>query len=213
MLASIFLLSVSLSIDALGMGATYGLRDIRIPLPAKLIISVQSIIITSLSLICGKWLSVLFTPSISKIIGVLILILLGCWILWQGLFKKEKEGRESIKEDTVYNLLIKSMGITIQIIRTPQSCDMDNSSSIEPLEALYLGFALSFDSFGAGLGSGAAGILSPAIPLLVALCQALFLTIGHLFGKKIALFTNLSNKIWVVLSGTLLIVIGLLRLL
>lgn len=208
---SILLLSISLSIDALGIGTTYGLRGIRIPNAAKVIISIQSIVITSLSLFCGKWLSELLPPGIATHIGVFILIFMGIWILWQGIREGEKEVLVK-KEDTIIDVLIKSMGITIKIIRTPQYCDLNNSFIIDPFEAFYLGIALSFDSFGAGFGSGASGLFSPMIPLLVAICQVIFLSVGSLLGNRLKLFKGFQNNICVIFSGILLIFIGILRM-
>lgn len=211
MFFSILLLSVSLSIDALGIGATYGLRGIKIPLLAKIIVSIQSILITSLSLFCGKWLAQIFSPNTANNIGICILIYMGIWIIWQGLHD-EKDKETIQKNDTILNLIVKSLGITIQIIRTPQTCDLDNSSSIDPMEALYLGIALSFDSFGAVMGSGASGLSSPFIPFVIAFCQFVFLSCGTVLGTKMKLFSNIKNSVWVILSGILLIIIGILRM-
>lgn len=211
MLFSMILLSVSLSIDALGIGITYGLREIKLSSLAKMIISVQSIFITSFSLFCGKWLTKLLSPALAQHIGVIILIFMGIWVLWQGI--RETEQEEILpKEDTILNILIKSFGITIKIIRTPQYCDMNHSFVIDPFEAFYLGFALSIDSFGAGMGSGAAGLISPVIPILVALCQVLFLSIGGFLGTRLKLFSKIKNNIWVIVSGILLICIGIIRM-
>lgn len=212
MLISIILLSISLSIDAFGIGASYGLRNISIPPVTKIIISIQSILLTGFSLMCGKWLNNIFPEYISKNLGVVILIFMGTWILWQGI-NEDKKSAIKKSDGTILSLIIKSMGITIQIVRNPQYCDMNKSMIIEPMEALYLGFALSIDSLGAGLGSGAAGISSPVIPFLVALCQILFLTSGHQLGKKLKLLSNIKENVWVILSGVLLIIIGVLRML
>lgn len=211
MLFSILLLSISLSIDALGIGITYGLRGIHLSAFSRIIISLQSIFITSLSLYCGKWMTKLFSPSLSVHIGISILILMGIWILWQGIRENDEEEIEK-KEETILDILIKSMGITIKIIRTPQYCDLNHSFLIDPFEALYLGFALSIDSFGVGLGSGASGLFSPAIPFLVAVCQVLFLSLGGFFGSRLKMFSNIKNNVWVILSGILLILIGILRM-
>lgn len=212
MLFGVILLSISLSIDAFGIGTAYGLRTITIPPLTKVIISIQSIIITGISLLFGKWLSHILPPFLAKNIGVLILILMGAWIIWQGMREHEKN---CVKEDesTVAKFLIKSLGITIQIIRTPQYCDLNGSKRIDPFESIYLGFALSIDSFGAGVGGGAAGLFLPILPFLTAFCQAVFLSLGCLMGKKLKVVSQIRENVWVMLSGVLLIIIGFLRLL
>ena len=133
MLFSVALLSVSLSIDAFGIGTSYGFRQISIPVLTKVIISIQSILITFLSLYLGNFLSELLPPFLSKSLGVMILILLGIWVIWQSRPKEESTPKKENTDTNIFTLLIKSWGITIQIVRTPQYCDLDSSSSIEPL--------------------------------------------------------------------------------
>lgn len=217
MLFNILILSISLSIDALGIGTSYGMRKIRIPLTAKCIIALLSILFTGLSLYCGKWLSGVFTQSAAKFIGIGLLFCMGIWIIRQGFSEKQETAdaaySDRIEEKTMFQFIIKFLGITVQIIRTPQSCDMDRSNSIDPVEAFYLGLALSLDSLGAGLGSGASGIYSPAIPLLAALCQMLFLSLGRMIGVSIKPFPNAKYNVWTIVSGVLLIILGFIRFL
>lgn len=210
MLFSAYLFAVSLSIDALGIGITYGMRNIGIPLATKIIISIQSFLITSVALFLGKGLANLFPVAVAKGIGVTILIALGFWVLWQSLYKKEET--EPKAKPAIWQFFIKSMGITIQIIHTPGACDRDCSLQIEPKEALYLGFALSIDSFGAGIGGGAIGLASPFTPIFVAIFQALFLSFGKAVGGRLRKVSSLPENTWGACSGILLILLGILRL-
>lgn len=211
MILPIILLSVSLSVDAFGIGASYGIRNIFIPPATKIVISLMSIAITGISLLCGTWIAALLPDYIAKYLGVIILIFMGLWIIRQGT-APDKRNENKNQNETLLNLIIKSMGITIKIIKTPQICDLNKSNIIEPWEAIYLGFALSMDSFGAGIGSGASGLFSPAIPFAVALCQIIFLSSGRFIGIKLKVFTEIKENTWTVLSGILLIFIGLLRI-
>ncbi|MDI5788515.1 hypothetical protein PO124_09275 [Bacillus licheniformis] len=52
---------------------------------------------------------------------------------------------------------MKSLGIVIHILRKPTSADIDKSGIITGIEAFLLGFALSIDAFGAGIGAAALG--------------------------------------------------------
>ncbi len=104
------------------------------------------------------------------------------------------------------------MGITIKIIRDPISSDLDGSKRIDWKEALYLGFALSLDSIGVGIGGSIVGINSIMFPILVAGFQLIFLSLGNFIGKKLISSISLPKNIWSVISGILLIVIGIYKL-
>lgn len=208
---NILALAFSLSIDALGIGTSYGIRKIKIPIYATVIIAALAFLFTSVSIFFGTILLHFLPPSIAKLIGIFILILMGIWIIYQGLHDKKEVKDTSKKDETIFNMIIKSLGITIKIIRTPEYCDMDKSSSIEPIEALYLGVALSVDSIGAGIGTAVLGLNTIAIPICVAVFQILFLHIGLTIGKKLRIFNGESN-IWVILSGSILILVGIIRL-
>lgn len=88
MFFSSFILAISLSLDALGVGIVYGFRRVKIPLASKLIICFFSIVYSGLAIITGKSLSS-FIPRFAKLSGVMILILMGIWIITQALFKNE----------------------------------------------------------------------------------------------------------------------------
>ena len=85
----------------------------------------------------------------AKLLGCGMLLILGLVIIVQG-FRKRKEENSF-------------------------SCDFDRSKAIETAEALYLGAALSVDSFGAGVSSAVSGMNSILVPILAGLMQMLFL--------------------------------------
>lgn len=123
---------------------------------------------------------------------------------------KQNFSKNSKKE---YSFFIKFLGITVQIIRDPISSDFDNSNQIEAKEALYLGIALSLDSIGIGIGSSIMGLNSFLFPILVAFFQLFFLSSGSYLGKKIKNISNIPENIWGIISGILLIFIGISKIL
>jgi len=207
----IILLAVALSIDALGIGVSYCLRGIQLPLGAKIIIAMLSVLFTFIAILLGKSIVYIFSPYIAKFIGIVILLFMGVWIILQGIKKDEKKETEILKDDTIINIIIKSLGITIKVIRNPLSCDFDKSSKIDPFEAIYMGIALSIDSIGVGIGSAIAGVNSLIIPFAVGFFQLLFLYLGDFVGKKLLMFEKIDSRIWVVISGLLLIIIAIIR--
>ncbi len=210
MLAVVFL-AISLSIDALGTGLSYSVRGIVIPFFAKFIMSILAYLFSSLSLFAGIALSNILPDNFAKIIGVSILCLMGLWIIFQSYIKKEEKEPKAKSKKRIFSFFIKSMGITINIIRNPQSGDLNGSSYIEPIEAVYIGIALSVDSLGAGVGAGLMGLNNLFIPLTVAVMQYIFITFGSWIGTKLAKL-KLSPKIWVFVSGSVLIMLGFIRL-
>jgi putative sporulation protein YtaF len=98
MVLSIIILAISLSLDALGVGIAYGIRNVRISILPKAIICIFSIIYAIFALSIGSFLSRILPTEASKILGGLILILMGIWILFESIFKKEKDENKNLVE-------------------------------------------------------------------------------------------------------------------
>lgn len=202
---SIIILSLSLSIDALGIGISYGMKDINIPIVSKIIISAQSFLIIALSLFMGNKIFQILPSYVGKYTGTIILLSMGIFMIFQGISSKKE------KQETTKIFSIKQWGITVKIIKSPPICDFNRSKKIEPKEAIYLGLALSLDSLGVSLGSGISGKFSIFLPLFAVIFQSLFMQMGVYSGKKIKGISKLSENIWVIISGSLLILIGILK--
>lgn len=196
----IIFLAVSLSLDALGIGAAYGARGITIPTFAKLILTVESLLLMGLAILFGNRLRLIFSPEAAKYIGVILLLLMGFWLCIQGILAKKGAKKEA---DGIH---------AMNLLQTPTACDRDKSSTLDASEAILLGFVLSLDSLGAGLGAGAAGLSIIRLSTAIALFQIAFLTLGTICGKKIADTSNIPESLWSIISGALLIGIGVLRI-
>ena len=75
------LLAFSVSIDSLGIGITYGIRNAKILFWSRFILFLMSIFFTYSSLIIGKIISSILSEFITKIISSSILIVLGLIII------------------------------------------------------------------------------------------------------------------------------------
>lgn len=224
-LLSLIVLAFAVSVDGFGVGVTYGLRRIRIPILSVFIISFCSGFIIWLSMQIGGWISGYFSEFTARLIGALILIAIGCWALIQLARGKTDEeagprenaaGAAAVKdpdapEKQVIKLELKRLGLVIQILRTPQAADVDKSGNISASEAVMLGVALSLDAFGAGLGAAMLGLPALLTAVVIAVSSALFL-VG---GTRIGLRFSARRKVQVitVLPGILLIMIGIMKLL
>ena len=236
MLANL-LLAISTSIDSIGIGVTYGIRNINICRTAKFILFIISFIISFFAIILGNILGKILNPNFANYLSGGILICVGVLLIFQT-FKKnnrknmqiienniEKSGeknseknkekkREKKKEKSkeIYQLIIKTLGITIKIIKNPVSSDFNKSNNIEAKEAIYLAIALSIDSFSVALGSGCVSGISLIFPLLVSLFQIIFLSLGRNLGEKLQKNRALSSKICNLIAGIVLIIMGVVRI-
>lgn len=213
MILNIILMSMFLSLDSLSIGATYGLRKIKIPTLAKIIITVQSFLITLIAIMFGNILNFFLSEKVTEILGFTLLVLLGLWFIFQSKFENNcpKKMSDKKKDDTLFSFIIKSLGISIKILRTPEYCDIDNSNIIEPKEALYLGLAMSTDCFIAGISATTMNLNVYLLPFLIPFFQILFLSLGVFVTSKISI-KKIDDSFISILSGVVLILIGATKL-
>jgi putative sporulation protein YtaF len=210
-LFSLLLLAFALSLDSFSVGFTYGLRKMVLPLKSVLIIATCSAISLMIAVSIGHGLANILSPSITASLGGFILIALGAWVLYQ-FFRPEKEKDAELleHEKLIINFEIRSLGIAINILRKPMSADFDRSGTITGIEAFMLGFALSIDAFGAGIGAAMLGFSPIYLAVSVAVMSSVFLLLGIKSGAFFHKF-NVVQKLTFV-PGILLIIIGIMKL-
>lgn len=172
------MLAVSLSADALGIGIAYGLKGVKIPFAAKIIIFAVSFAIATACEFLGQCLLNVLLPFIIKTIGVLILIAVGFYTVFSD----------------------------------PFSYDMNKSLAIDLPEAFIMGFALSVDSIGAVIGNTAIGGIPNMLPIAISVCQFIFLSVGQKAGSKITLKKRLGYRPLSILTGAIIIIIAIFRI-
>ena len=150
MLLNCLFLAISSSIDSLGIGITYGIKNTKITIGAKFILFFLSFVISILSIYFGNLLKYLFPDFLIHYLGGCILVIMGLFLCFQSL--KTSKPNYKIKDikdlkisdtEKIYSFFIKCLGITIKIIKNPSSSDLDKSNTIDSKEALFLGLALS----------------------------------------------------------------------
>lgn len=216
MLLNSIILAISSSIDSFGIGITYGIKNTKISYISNIILFAISFMISVISIWFGDMIKSIFSDLLIKFIGTTILILMGIFICFQATSQSKSDKNTSIKvkvkEEKVYSFFLEFLGITIKIIKNPVHSDFNNSNIIEPKEALFLSLALSLDSFCIGTCGSIIGINPIIFPIFISSFQLLFLQFGNLIGRKLHSFTKLPKNIWSIISGFLLILIGLIRL-
>lgn len=196
MILNYIILCVSASIDAIGIGISYGIRKTRIDNISKIIISTILYISTFLGVTVGNVLSLFLTNDILKLLGSIILISIGTYIIY-GNIANEKENQPE-------SFLIK----TKQVIKDSNNADIDKSKSIDWKEAIYLAISVSIDAFSMGVYASIDNVNILLFPLCMTIIHVSFLFLGKFLGRYIVDISEISEDIWKKFSGILLIFIG-----
>ena len=184
MFISSLILAISSSIDSLGIGITYGLKNTKISFISKIILFALSLIISFSSIFLGYFLNDFISTTITSFFGSLILIFIGICIIFKTIFENKN------KKNNYY--------------------DFNFSNLIDPKEAIVLGLALSLDSFGIIYSLIDANCF--LFPILISSFQILFLSLGSFCGRKLKSISKFPDFIYGFISGILLILIGLLKI-
>ena len=211
-LLPVFILALAISLDGFIAGMTYGLKGIKINLLAIGIISISSGIMVLVSMLCGSFLTNLIPGIWATKIGGLLLILIGCWLLYQSLQEVLlTNDHEDDSQRELFSFKIDSLGLIINILQEPVKADFDSSGTISKREALVLGAALALDAFGAGIGAAMAGYNILLTAILVISFKFILLKSGVYLGTNTtADYCNTNLKLT---PGFILIILGLIKLL
>jgi putative Mn2+ efflux pump MntP len=81
--ASLALLALAVSLDGFGVGASYGIRGIRIPALSVFIIAACSGAVVWMAMAAGGWLTAVLPRAVAQSAGAVLLIAVGLWALAQ----------------------------------------------------------------------------------------------------------------------------------
>ncbi len=207
---TLIILAFAVSLDSFTVGFTYGMRKMGLPLRAILIIACISATTFFISMMIGRSISWFISPHITEILGGVILIFIGAWVIYQFFQSDNKDGPTEPKDPYILKLEIQSLGIVIQILRKPMTADIDKSGTINGVEALLLGVALSLDAFGAGIGAAMFGFPPLLTAGVIAFMSSSFLWIGLKSGFLLSCWGWLHRLSF--LPGVLLILIGVMKM-
>lgn len=207
-LLQMILLCCAVSFDGLAAGFAYGMRNLKLPFLSLIIISIASALVMAAGMMLGWAVSHYVTSYFSGLLGGVILIGLGTWVVRQGV-EDRKNGKNEVnlhkkKRDGFFTFLKK-------LILRPEDADLDHSGSISSYEAFFLGLALAGDAFGAGVGIGLAGFNVWVTSILVGVSKFCLIILGLFGGQlsqgRIPLFPAQ------VMAGGILILLGIFNIL
>ena len=139
MILKYILLALSASIDALSLGITYGIKKTKMSKTANIIIFTIVFVCSTIAILVGHFLSLLFSPTFSVLFGSSLLIMLGLYNIYKGLKKA--------------NAFI--------------NFDADNSNYIDNKEAIALALAVALDASCVSMGAGIIGYISFILPIFI----------------------------------------------
>lgn len=174
---------IAVSIDGLGVGMTYGMRKIRIPLNGLLIIMCLSGTIVLISMTVGHMIKNVISPTMTDMLGSFIFIGLGLFVLCSVISKNRTKSR---KRKNSPSKKATNVNPFTSILSDPTKADKDQSGIISTTEAFVLGTALALDAFAAGLGASMLGYSPFLTAILIAAMSGLFLYTGLKVGLLLA---------------------------
>lgn len=198
-----FLLIASVCIDAFIASMAYGTSKIKIPFVSSILISFIGSFMLGISLFFGSFLKDFLPEKISIFFSFSVLMIIGIYKLFEGLFKAfiRKRG----KTDKPLKFKIFDMNFVLQVYADETKADFDKSKTLTLKEAFYLSIALSFDSLATGIAGSA---LIDSYILTIFLCFVIgiiLIYVGVFIGRKLSEKTNLDLS-W--LSGFLLMLLA-----
>lgn len=183
---SLLLFAISANTDNFVVALSYGIKEIKIGFLSNFFISLISLIGTILSMTLSKVIVNIIPVNISKLIGSLILILIGLWTIVKPLLKDYSSN---------------------SILENPEKIDKDSSFSIDPKESITLAFALTINNIGLGIGGSIAGLNILITSFLTFIFSFLMILIGYFIGSKY--FSKVLGNRATFISGLLMIGLGL----
>lgn len=205
-MVSVLLLAISLSLDSLSVGLIYGARNLRMGLPARLVIGLASVGLSGFSMLLGRAVAGLAPVHVARVIGALVLVGIGAAMTWRAW---RPQARCADGAPAAWQIRLRPLGLVIQIIREPVCADVDRSGEVSTAESLALGLALAVDSAAAGFGTALAGYQSWLLPPMVGLACTLLFSLGYRTGQRAA--WRLSGRA-ALLPGVFLMGMGFIRM-
>lgn len=203
------LFAVAVSLDGLGAGIAYGLKNIRMPFSSMAVIGTATVAMMWLAVAAAGWFSRFIGTGTAYGVGALLLIALGLWSMLQEWLKQYLPDEQASHTGAQIKLNLGFLRLVIQVFKRPTEADVDNSGELNCVEACVLGVALAVDALVAGFGAALAGGVSLWVMAAVGLVQMLFIYAG----TRIMPFVNANDlqKKFPYVPGSILILIGLLR--
>lgn len=202
-LITIIAIGIASNLDNAGVGIAYGVRKIYISHFSNFMIALISFTGTLIAGYFGHWISQWVPHFVGNVIGAIIMIAVGVWVLWQPFIGKKERKREPVE--------IKKKNFITDLLRRPEEADFDQSKSLSTFESIVLGIALSINALAGGLDAGLTKINVLYTSLSVGIFSYFLLGLSFYLGQRYGA-EKLKGKATLI-SGLLLIYIGFRQIL
>ena len=215
---SIALISISSNTDSFAVAIAYGIKKIRITIPANLLIAVVSSLGTFLSISVGQMISGYLPRSTASILGSGVLISIGIFGMWQTI-RQEHQRRRIEKYNQQQNFSVSSYfyqtrsanlqadKIDKDYIALPTTDIKNILGYMKMKDSIPLAFSLTINNIGGGIGAGISGLNVTLTTGLTFVLAILSLICGSALGEK---FTKKMTDFWAGFSSaSLIILIGI----
>lgn len=196
---SVFFFALSSSSDNFIIGLSYGAKKIKINFINNLLVALISCIGTITAMLFGKLICKIIAPQYTNMVGSLILMIFGVFML-VNTCKKKFEDKELIPDNSskIYDYN--------EIIKHPEAVDKNNSKTIDFKEAIILGLILCINNIGLGIGASISGLNIYITSLSSLIFSILFVKSGCYFGSivsssKLANYSEYISAFIIILLG------------
>ena len=170
------------------IGISYGIKKTRISFLSNLIIGLITFLGTILSIGLGMKIADFIPSSVSQVIGSVILIALGGYYAVKSFWTKNMDPSASGNN----------------------SAEAKESTTLTIKESAVLGFALTINNIGLGIGASITGIPILSTSLITFFLSMLFLFIGNKIGSS--WISRFLHRYAEPLSGLIIIALGIYEL-
>jgi putative sporulation protein YtaF len=206
------LLAISSSLDNFGVGVSYGLRNICIPLSLNLIIAFVNSCGTFFSILLGKGFSGFLQPPTASYLGAFLLICIGAWIIVMEFREKELKSSPSLTPSEKTSVRKKTLFSRISsVLDDPFAAGVLCSGQVTMKEVAILASALTLSNISTGTAAGMLGFSLTLTTGAAFICNVLALYTGEKTGHYSS--ARMIRGISGIAAGLLLIFIGLYEIL
>ena len=215
---SIALISISSNTDSFAVAIAYGIKKIRITIPANLLIAVVSSLGTFLSISVGQMISGYLPRSTASILGSGVLISIGIFGMWQTIRQEHKRRRiEKYNQQqnfSVSSYFYQTRSANLQADKIDKNyidlptTDIKNIwGDMKMKDSIPLAFSLTINNIGGGIGAGISGLNVTLTTGSTFVLAILALICGSALGDK---FAKRMTDFWAGFSSaSLIILIGI----
>jgi putative sporulation protein YtaF len=204
-------LGVAVSMDALFAGIAYGLKGIGVPFGPLTITGIVTGTFTALAMLGAHSLGKVVDTHLAMAAGASLLILLGLYHLLNQYLSEGNPDPASGEVVPEHKLTFSIGHLIIVIMARPEVADLDQSKSISSTEAILLGAALGIDNMVATFAASLAGAIPAYTPVAMGVIQMGFIAAG-LYTSARLIPEGMKRRL-PYLSGAILVLLGILRLL